>query len=65
MRDRSLLSMLGVASTLALAGYSVLGLGGPKVIVSVARQFNGGPPLHPALLSREGTERLGSSYCSA
>lgn len=46
MRYRGQLSMLGVAGTLALAGCSdVLGLGGPKIVVSVARQSNGGDPL--------------------
>lgn len=46
MRYRSLLSMLAVASTLALAGCSdVLGIGGPKIVVSVARQSNVGDPL--------------------
>ena len=43
---RGLFSMLGVASILALAGCSdVLGLGGPKIVVSVARQSNVGDPL--------------------
>lgn len=46
MRYRSLLSLLGVASTLALAGCSdVLGVGGPKIVVSVAKQSGAGDPL--------------------